>query len=59
MDRATIIKKITSLLEDMSDIQLQNVYDYVCDEYDEENHEDHSLEIIQNLVRENEQLKLK
>jgi len=52
VDRKLTMQKITSLLEDMSDTQLQNVYNYTCDEYDEEDHESHSLEIIERLARE-------
>ena len=57
MDRSKTIKDILSLLEDMNETQLQNVYDYACDEYDEENHESHSCEVIQQLVREEITLK--
>ena len=32
-----MIEKIMSMLSDMDDEQIKNVYDYVCDEYDEKN----------------------
>ena len=38
--------EITSMLSDMSDTQLHNVLDYVTDEYDEENHEEHGLKVL-------------
>ena len=57
-DRDTTIKKIVSLLEDMSDIQLQNVYHYACDEYDKEDHENHCLEMMVQSVKDNTQLEM-
>ncbi|MGN0514309.1 MAG: hypothetical protein ACI4GD_08510 [Lachnospiraceae bacterium] len=54
-----MIEEILSMLSDMDEEQLQNVYDYVCDEYAEKNHESNNLEIIQRLAAENERYKMK
>ena len=54
-----MIEEIMSMLTDMDEEQLQNVYDYVCDEYAEKNHESNNLEIIQRLAAENERYKMK
>ena len=54
-----MIEDIMSMLSDMDEEQLQNVYNYVCDEYAEKNHESNSLEIIQRLAAENERYKMK
>ena len=54
-----MIDEIMSMLSDMDEEQLQNVYYYVCDEYAEKNHESNCLEIIQRLVAENERYKMK
>ena len=43
---ATVIEEIMSMLSDMDEEQLKNVYDYVCDECAEKNHESNNLEII-------------
>ena len=56
---ATVIEEIMNMLSDMDEEQLKNVYDYVCDEYAEKNHESNNLEIIQRLVAENERYKMK
>lgn len=39
-------EKIMSMLSDMDDEQIKNVYDYVCDEYDEKNHEANRVELL-------------
>lgn len=54
-----MIEEIMSMLSDMDEEQLQNVYDYVCDEYAEKNHESNNWEIIQRLAAENEHYKTK
>lgn len=54
-----MIEEIMSMLSDMDEEQLQNVYDYVCDEYAEKNHESNNLGVIQRLVAENEYYKMK
>ena len=56
---ATVIEEIMSMLSDMDEEQLKNVYDYVCDECAEKNHESNNLEIIQRLAAENERYKMK
>ncbi len=54
-----MLEEIMSMLSDMDEEQLQNVYDYVCDEYAEKNHESNCLQIIQRLAAENERYKMK
>ena len=54
-----MIEEIMNMLSDMDEEQLKNVYDYVCDEYADKNHESNCLEIIQKLAAENEHLKMK
>ena len=46
-----MISKIVELLEEMNENQLKNVYDYVCNESAEENHEKYCLETIERLSR--------
>jgi len=58
MDRNSLIQEIFSMLSDMNDTQLQNIYNYVCDEYAEENHEGNYIEAIQRLAKENTRLQL-
>ena len=45
------IADIINLLEDMNENQLGNVYKYVSNEYDEENHEERYREIRQGNLR--------
>lgn len=54
-----MIEKIMSMLSDMDEEQLQNVYDYVCDEYAEKNHEAKMVEILEKVIAENERYKMK
>mgnify|MGYP003548567412 CR=1 FL=1 len=52
-----MLEKIVSMLSDMDEEQLQNVYEYVCDEYAEKNHEANCLEVVQRLSKEKERNK--
>lgn len=54
-----MIEEIMSMLSDMDEEQLQNVYDYVYNEYDEKNHEAKMLEILKEVIAENERYKMK
>lgn len=45
-----MLDEIISMLEDMTEIQQQNVLDYVTDEYDEENHEEYVLAILKKQI---------
>ena len=47
-------EKIMRMLSDMDDEQIKNVYDYVCDEYDEKNHEANRVELLKKIMKENE-----
>lgn len=53
-----MIEEIMSMLSDMDEEQLKNVYDYICDEYADKNHEANCLKIVQTLAAENERLKM-
>ena len=52
--RMTKIEDITSMIGKMSDEQLENVYKYTVDEYNEPNHEAEALDAIIQMSRKNE-----
>ena len=51
--------EIIAMLEDMNDVQMKNVLDYVTDEYDEEDHESHMLTVLKQQIETSMVLKIK
>ena len=45
-----MIEKIMSMLTDMDEEQLHNVYDYVCNEHNEKNHETNLVEELKKQI---------
>lgn len=58
MEKNAIISKINSMLEDMNQTQLQNIYEYTCDEYDEEGHEGNLAQMLVEAVQDKTTLEI-
>jgi len=51
MTSENLIAEINSMLEDMDIEQLENCYDFVCNEYDEKNHEGNTASELVKLAK--------